>query len=199
MTEPKESNSLTENKEELKIAWRYENLTLEDNNQRTGNAFDLSIPYVIPETQMSNLVVWCGESTCNVQGKKGENCYAFFQINSLTNTFSLGTLKNPNCLSLLSTVEEAIKKWDLATGNSSNLLRITISSFGSPFWQFDGNQDGLSTDFTTTLLLLKSIVRAANAVAVVTIPHQLLSVIRFEILLVLSRFVSVCNNENFNF
>lgn len=95
----------------------------------------------------------------------------------VTNTFSpAGTLKNPNCLSLLSTVEETIKKWELDSGNSSNLLRITISSFGSPFWQFDENQNSVSTDFTATLLLLKSIVRSANAVAVVTIPHQLLSV-----------------------
>nr|CAG4640247.1 EOG090X0ALT [Daphnia pulex] len=118
VTEPKETDPLIENKEELKIAWRYENLTLEDNNQRTGNAFDLSIPYVIPETQRSNIAVWCGESTNNLQEKTG-------------------TLKNPNCLSLLSTVEETIKKWELDSGNSSNLLRITISSFGSPFWQFD--------------------------------------------------------------
>lgn len=95
----------------------------------------------------------------------------------VTNTFSpAGTLKNPNCLSLLSTVEETIKKWELDSVNSSNLLRITISSFGSPFWQFDENQNSVSTDFTATLLLLKSIVRSANAVAVVTIPHQLLSV-----------------------
>nr|CAH0110375.1 unnamed protein product [Daphnia galeata] len=157
VTEPiRETNALIENKEELKIAWRYENLTLEDNNQRTGNAFDLSIPYAIPETQRSNLAVWCGESTRNVQENKG-------------------TLRNPNCLSLLSTVKEAIEKWDLASGNSSNLLRVTVSSFGSPFWKFDGNQESVSTDFTATLLLLKSMMRSANAVAVVTIPHQLLS------------------------
>ena len=178
VTEPiRETNALIENKEELKIAWRYENLTLEDNNQRTGNGFDLSIPYAIPETQRSNLAVWCGDSTSNVQENKGKTKIKL--KNKLSNTFfSTGTLRNPNCLSLLSTVKEAIEKWDLASGNSSNLLRVTVSSFGSPFWKFDGNQESVSTDFTATLLLLKSMMRSANAVALVTIPHQLLSVIR---------------------
>ncbi|KZS20988.1 Elongator complex protein 4 [Daphnia magna] len=155
VTEPRETN-IIENREELKIAWRYENLTLEDNNQRLGNAFDLSIPYAMPETQKANLVVWGETVTPNLQR-------------------GTGTLKNSNCLSLLMAIEEAIKKWELDSGTSPNLIRIVVSSFGSPFWQFDENQSSLSTDFTATLLLLKSIVRSTNAVALVTIPHQLLN------------------------
>lgn len=155
VTEPRETN-IIENREELKIAWRYENLTLEDNNQRLGNAFDLSIPYAMPETQKANLVVWGETVTPNLQR-------------------GTGTLKNSNCLSLLMAIEEAIKKWELDSGTSPNLIRIVVSSFGSPFWQFDENKSSLSTDFTATLLLLKSIVRSTNAVALVTIPHQLLN------------------------
>ena len=85
-----------------------------------------------------------------------------------------GTFRNTHCLSLLETVSRLIEKWQLSAGCSSNLLRIVISSFGSPFWQFD--QRNLSTDLTTTLMLLKSLVRSANAVAVVTVPHHLLDV-----------------------
>ena len=89
--------------------------------------------------------------------------------------FLTGTFRNAYCLNLLETVSQLIEKWQLNTGSSSNLLRIVISSFGSPFWQFD--QDSASTDLTTTLMLLKSLVRSANAVAVVTLPHHLLGVI----------------------
>nr|CAG4651202.1 EOG090X0ALT [Simocephalus serrulatus] len=121
-----------ENKEELKIAWRYENLSMGDSNDKAGNVFDLSVPYVLSER----------------------------------------TLKNHNCLSLLNAINEAIINWGLDSGSNSNLLRIVISSFGSPHWNFDGK--GPSTDFTATLLLLKSLVRSANVVAVVTVPHQLL-------------------------
>lgn len=74
MTESRETN-LIENKEELKIAWRYENLTLEDNNQRPGNAFDLSIPYFIPESQKPNLAVWGGTDTPNLQAGTGKFVY----------------------------------------------------------------------------------------------------------------------------
>ena len=98
------------------------------------------------------------------------NVYFYWQI------LDLGTLQNSNCLSLLNSIDEAIKKWELDSGNSSNLLRIVVSAFGSPHWQF--NEKSLA-DFTTTLLVLKSLVRSANVVAVVTIPHQFMNVSAF--------------------
>lgn len=56
----------TRNKEELKIAWRYENLSLEDNTTDSVNTFDLSVPYTLTENQKSNIDVWDG---CNLNQK----------------------------------------------------------------------------------------------------------------------------------
>nr|CAG4647274.1 EOG090X0ALT [Megafenestra aurita] len=134
-----------ENTEELKIAWRYENLSLGDSNERTGNIFDLSVPYIIK----------------------------FFSHNVFILICNTGTLKNQSCLSLLTTINQIINNWELDSKNSSNLLRIVVSSFGSPHWNFSEKE--ISTDFTATLFLLKSLIRSANVVAVITIPHQLLN------------------------
>jgi len=146
-----------ESSEELKIAWRYENLSMDgSNNIKNGNSYDLSTPYTLTEEQKTKIATWDGlQSTSSTTCKQLK-----------------GTFKNPYCLSLLETVSQLIEKWQLNTGSSSNLLRIVISSFGSPFWQFDGQN--ASTDLTTTLMLLKSLMRSANAVAVVTVPHHLL-------------------------
>ena len=54
-------------KEELKIAWRYENLSMED--EKTGNSFDLSMPYSIPESKRANIVAWPGEKASNAHSK----------------------------------------------------------------------------------------------------------------------------------
>lgn len=62
---------LTENKEELKIAWRYENLSVEDSQEKTGKIFDLSVPYVIPESQKANIVVWNGDDLPGEEEPKG--------------------------------------------------------------------------------------------------------------------------------
>jgi len=49
------------NKDELKIAWRYENLSL-DTEKEKGNTFDLSSPYCLTEAQKNNITVWDGET-----------------------------------------------------------------------------------------------------------------------------------------
>jgi len=157
VTETNNDAKRIESSEELKIAWRYENLSMDaSNNTRCGNSYDLSTPYTLTEEHKAKIATWDGsQSTSSVNSKQLK-----------------GTFRNAYCLNLLETVSQLIEKWQLNTGSSSNLLRIVISSFGSPFWQFD--QDSASTDLTTTLMLLKSLVRSANAVAVVTLPHHLL-------------------------
>lgn len=97
----------------------------------------------------------------------------FFSHNVFILICNTGTLKNQSCLSLLTTINQIINNWELDSKNSSNLLRIVVSSFGSPHWNFSEKE--ISTDFTATLFLLKSLIRSANVVAVITIPHQLLN------------------------
>lgn len=83
-------------------------------------------------------------------------------------------LQNPLCNSLLDTISSSISQWNLLSSSSNNLLRVAVPSYGTPEWQF---QDQKDFTFTATLLLLKSMLRSANAIALVSIPHHLLSVI----------------------
>ena len=63
MVETRDSSDASSigNKEELKIAWRYENLSL-DTEKEKGNTFDLSLPYCLTEAQKNNITVWDGET-----------------------------------------------------------------------------------------------------------------------------------------
>nr|CAG4636392.1 EOG090X0ALT [Eubosmina coregoni] len=153
VTETRDVSAATiEMKEELKIAWRYENLSLDSDKGKTGNTFDLSSLYCLNEEVKKSIEVWDGETP--------------------PTDLSQGTFRNPWCLSLVQSVMQSITKWNLDSGNSSNLLRIVVSSFGSPFWHLN---EKTAKDFTATLLLLKSLCRSANVVIVITIPHHLLN------------------------
>ena len=84
-------------------------------------------------------------------------------------------IQNAYCASLIDAVAGHLKLGlNLQPGASNNLLRLVVSSFGSPVWQLANEQ---SSDLTATLILLKSLLRATNTVAVVTLPHHLLGVI----------------------
>ncbi len=97
MAEVRDTTKL-ENKEELKIAWRYENLSLDDSKEKTGNAFDLSLPYVIPDSQKTNMAVWYGDKKPKVQETKGETfCKLDFIFQILLTIF---TFRNHSKLQL---------------------------------------------------------------------------------------------------
>lgn len=63
--ETKEISQTTTSKEELKIAWRYENLSIDENTTDNTNTYDLSIPHELTESQKSKTEVWYGTSSCN--------------------------------------------------------------------------------------------------------------------------------------
>lgn len=71
-----------ENKEELKIAWRYENLSMGDSSDKAGNIFDLSVPCVLSESQKANVKVWDGENVANEGKTTGRYYYHTESINS---------------------------------------------------------------------------------------------------------------------
>nr|CAG4643396.1 EOG090X0ALT [Ilyocryptus agilis] len=161
-------SDIKENKEELKIAWRYENLSMDNSTQRTGTSFDLSTPYNLTEDQRKNVVIWDGSDKSKRDLK--------------------GTFQHTVCMNLLESINETISKWNLQSNSTPNLLRIAILSFGSPYWNFADNG---SSDLTSTLMCLKALVRSANAVAIVTVPHQLLNdVILQEVLIERSRNIA---------
>lgn len=101
--------------------------------------------------------------------------YKLLWLYSFCIVSSAGNFQSSCCFKLVEAVDSAITKWNLDSGSSPNLLRVVVSSYGSPFWQLEDGDDTSST-FTRALMLLKALVRSANAVAIVTIPHHLLNV-----------------------
>nr|CAG4638631.1 EOG090X0ALT [Cyclestheria hislopi] len=141
--------------DELKIAWRYEGLTLDSNKEAGGKIYDLSSLYKLSVEEKEKVSVWDG-------------------INATvdTNLDDLPWRKGVKdwCRNLIQSVSDTCVK--LTSTDNPNFVRMVISSYGSPLWQF---KDDSLTDFTTTLMLIKSIVRATNSAAMVTIPHHLLN------------------------
>nr|CAG4641079.1 EOG090X0ALT [Eulimnadia texana] len=143
------SKTRTENvKDELKIAWRYENLSVSGDVTKQQNHFDLSKPIAFESLLHDNVTLWDGLS--------------------VQTAIANGSLRNTRCRDLLTKVYEELEQRKLLTDNetSPNLMRISIFSLGSPLWDFAEDLK----DLTATLVILKSLLRAANAVGLVTIP-----------------------------
>ena len=70
--ETNEEAKRIESSEELKIAWRYENLSMDaSNSTRCGNTYDLSTPYTLTEEQKTKIAAWDGsQSTCTINSKQ---------------------------------------------------------------------------------------------------------------------------------
>lgn len=129
-------------------------MCLDTNQSKSGStSYDLSLPVQLNEDQKAKVVAWDGLEHLNVGDSKNN-------------------LQNPLCNSLLDTISSSISQWNLLSSSSNNLLRVAVPSYGTPEWQF---QDQKDFTFTATLLLLKSMLRSANAIALVSIPHHLLS------------------------
>ena len=72
VTETNNDAKRIESSEELKIAWRYENLSMDaSNNTRCGNSYDLSTPYTLTEEHKAKIATWDGpQSTSSVNSKQ---------------------------------------------------------------------------------------------------------------------------------
>ena len=77
-----------ESKEELKIAWRYENLSVDSNLQRSaGTSYDLSAPFQLTEEQKSKAFIWDGSDAAKYDeptGKINRPPHPYFLIWQLT-------------------------------------------------------------------------------------------------------------------
>lgn len=83
----------------------------------------------------------------------------------------------------------------LVKEDSNNLLRICISSVGSPLWY----TENFGTELLKFLVQLKSIIRYSNAVCLMTMPLHLISQIDDTLIYKIRRLVdSNINLESFN-
>ena len=70
METPKDTKKI-ENSDELKIAWRYENLSMDtSNDSRSGTSYDLSTPYSLTEEQKMKIATWDGSESDTVNSKQ---------------------------------------------------------------------------------------------------------------------------------
>nr|CAG4645000.1 EOG090X0ALT [Leptodora kindtii] len=99
------------NNQELKIAWRYENISIENNTQRSTKSFDLSIPYQLDEEQKKKITAW-GSGT---------------NRKSLTTKLE-GTLRNMACRDLIENISSMVSKPEVQenTGRSRNIADIVV-------------------------------------------------------------------------
>ncbi|XP_021349434.1 elongator complex protein 4-like [Mizuhopecten yessoensis] len=157
VTRPEEEGS-----EKMSIAWRYQHLPKFQSNPTTvkfGHYYDLT------KVMDPALVNSC-------------DCSCVGQTDLLDG--DLNGVMNPKYRCLLKTIKEKIDRGGFSTAKvqeKRNILRIGIHSLGSPQWGENGgfceNHEDLDYSLPRFLLALRSILRTAFGVCIITIPTHL--------------------------
>lgn len=138
--------------EDMKIAWRYNSLpkvnSVEETSSSQGNFFDLTTTIDAKSLETLSVSLWSGT------GELLEKSNAIVK-----------NLKLRDCLNHI-----YLEAQKYRSENSNNLLRIALSSIGSPYWY----EDGFLKDFYKFLTLLKAILRHTSTVCLLTVPTHLL-------------------------
>lgn len=160
-TSPKSSTPLQPNND-MRIAWRYNNLEKIDSEQGSGHQadgknnyyFDLSQQIAQETLDKVDVTTFTDDAPC----KDGDN-----QLFSNRVFVSLLT-------SLKNKLEDDKFRPDANTPNiDKNLLRVAIQSLGSPLWW----NEQFSSDLCLFLTLLKSLIRHSLSVCCITVPSHL--------------------------
>ncbi|XP_045492166.1 elongator complex protein 4 [Colias croceus] len=149
-------------KDEMKIAWRYENLAKVessfDNEINFGHHFDLS-RYIDSDTIKNSNITYC-----YLKPDKNYQDHGF---------------KNDLYMQLLAKIKTALSKEQYKrSSKEKNILRISIQSLGSPNWMaMDCNEEPLDNSYGQDLIkfmyCLRLLLQDTNAVVFVTIPAHL--------------------------
>lgn len=153
---------------DLRIAFRYQDLPKIDSVQRGGSqnsvAYDLTKKYEKETIERYDKIKYFSFTD---QEKRNDR-----------NTFD----------NIINDLEEVLS-------TKPELLRVCISSLGSPLWQ----NDTFSTDIISFLSRLKSLTRYNNVVCYLTMPLHLISLIDDQLVFKIRRLVdSNVNLESFN-
>lgn len=141
----------------MRIAWRYNALPLIETNQKSVSYFDSS-KRIDPEV-LTNADIEIFKETTNDA------------VSSPTETL----FHNPVYGRILANLKRKLNTPTFSTDESmqqdtaKNLLRISISSLGSPLWYDDEFVD----DVCLFLFILKSLIRTSIAVGCITVPSHL--------------------------
>lgn len=160
--QPKENNQPQE--EDMRIAWRYNSLPKFDSsaeiqfNPNLGRTYDISKKIKPEVLDQKDVTYWDGGDDERGESLKGKNC----------------VFTNEKYQSLLNCVHEKIKTGRFTKTNgdiqdSKNVLRVSITSLGSPVW-YEKNSE---KDIIRFLVLLKSLIKNSSSVCLITIPIHL--------------------------
>ncbi|XP_033753392.1 elongator complex protein 4-like [Pecten maximus] len=166
-----------EGSDKMSIAWRYQHLPKFQSNPTTvkfGHYYDLT-------KVMDPALVSSCDCTCVGQS-------------DLQNGESNGVM-NPKYRHLLKAIKEKIDSGGFSTAKAQekrNILRIGIHSLGSPQWGENGgfrdNHEDFEYSLPRFLLALRSVLRTAFAVCMVTVPTHL-----FQSAAFVSRLERLCD------
>lgn len=154
----------------LRIAFRYQALPKLDSIQRTSSqnqmSYDLTKKYDLEKIERSESIKYF--SFNDYQARKGDKTAYDIIIEDLQS---------------------------LAKNANENLLRVCISSLGSPLWY----TESFSTDILKFLVQLKSITRYHNIVCFLTMPLHLISIVDDQLIYKIRKIIDVnVNLESFD-
>ncbi|XP_015522053.1 elongator complex protein 4 isoform X1 [Neodiprion lecontei] len=140
--------------EKMQIAWRYQNMRKIDTSptggQPFGHYYDLTKTINKNIVEAASIKHWDGSDVRYTAESFGNNAY----------------------VDLLKTVQESIKDGQFSISSEPekrNILRIAIHSLGSRLW-LNEKEETMTGDLLKFFYCLKSLLRNAYAVAMVTIP-----------------------------
>merc|ERR1712227_569383 len=142
--------------EKMTIAWRYQNLPVEASHvsNKFGHYYDLTKSMDAEKLENADTVI------CDVQNSdSNQNC-----------------MLEASYANLLESINDVIETGEFGTSGTPqqrNILRVAVHSLGSPMWG-DSSSDNYITYLCRFLYTLRSIVRTAYAVCLVTIPSHLM-------------------------
>lgn len=138
----------------MRIAWRYNSLPSLDSYQKSTTYFDSSKR--IDREMLTKIDM------------------ELFKIDETFNNVTL--FRNPvytqiltNLKKKLNTSKFSSEETTVENESGKNLLRISISSLGSPLWY----DEGFTEDVCLFLFFLKALIRSSSAVGCVTVPSHL--------------------------
>lgn len=144
------------NSDDLRIAWRYNDLPVIDAEQKITNSnynFDLTNNLSPESLDALNITTLDQSALIGTDASPPEPC--FFQ--------------NAAYARLLERIRASITVPDESSSSANNLLRISISSLGSPMW-FDTE---FRRDVCLFLTALKALVRYSMSVCCISMPIHL--------------------------
>uniref|UniRef100_UPI00358F8723 elongator complex protein 4 isoform X2 n=1 Tax=Myxine glutinosa TaxID=7769 RepID=UPI00358F8723 len=160
---PTSDQTLNTEKEEMRIAWRYQNLPKVHNalssDTRFGHNYDFS-------------------RTMEKERLQTNSCCTFYPPDLLVSSGSSTLDTSPLYQPLLRTIHSCVRDggYDGSHGQPKNVLRLGLLSLGTGLW---GDGVGCSKDPSATapltqfLLALRAVLRSSLSVALVTVPAHL--------------------------